>query len=310
MCFFYILLSSIILFNSTQLSGNHFAPNYWPEEPRLEKEWLTSIDIQQGHITAYKEYLPNGKLVPLFSIIPSLQGPQKLSGYDLYIKGYQNLIKGFFISGETTYQSLRIATHSDKRFLKKWSDLSLQIGWTYSYKNTIELDFVDYTIKAGFYKPDYSIIVNEFGRVFKTNYGGILSGQVSIGLFEWLTIGCNSQAIIIQKDTSKIKDLESFVNGNTITLETFIKADHVVKGFSCGFGYSFCQEFEKKSKNILNNGSTQHNIHVMLEYDFTKKEAIIGPRIGFTFNSTVGGKNSLKSSITQATLGLEICFNH
>ncbi len=308
MHFFCVLLNCIIFFNSTHLSGNHFAPNYWPEEPRLEKEWLTSIDIQQGHIAAYKEYKKNGELVPLFSIIPSLKGPQKLSGYDLYIKGYQNLIKGFFISGGATYQSLRIATQSDKRFLKKWSDLVFQAGWTYSYKNTVELDFIDYTIKAGFYKPDPSVIINEFDRSFKTNSGGILSGQVSIGLFEWLTIGFNSEAIIAQQGDNPTKEAQSFVNGNIITLETFIKADHVAKGFSCGLGYSFCHEFEKSSKNIF--ASTQHSIHLMLEYDFTKKQALFGPRIGFILNTIVGGKNCIKSSITQGSIGLEIAFNH
>jgi hypothetical protein len=48
----------------------------------------------------------------------------------------------------------------------------------------------------------------------------------------------------------------------------------------------------------------------MLEYDFAKERSIVGPRIGFTFNAIVGGKNCLKSSLLQGTTGIEIAFSH
>jgi hypothetical protein len=313
MYLFFVFLSSFFLFNYHCLFGNPFAPTYWPQEPRLEKEWLTSLDVQQGHITAHKEFSPTGHLAPLSLISPLLGKVKKFSGYDLYIQGYQNFIAGFFVAGSATYQSIRIATRSDRLFLIKWSDLAVQGGWTHSYKNTTELDFVDCTFKAGFYIPDPSIMKNEFGYLFKTNPGAILTGELSFGFFEWLTVGFNCEGIITNQKEYFILAPETIINGNSITFETFVKADHVIKGFSCGFGYTFSHEFERKTVGTTpfsKNTSTQHDIHLMLEYDFTKKQAVLGPRIGFAFHSTVGGKNCLKSSLTQGTLGIEISFNH
>lgn len=313
MYFFFVFLSSIILLSCNMLHANRFAPNYWPEQARLEKEWLASFDLQHGHISAYHGYSSTGQEASLQELIPLATESKKLSGYDLYIKGYQNFVKGFFITGSGTYQSLTASTPLSKLSLKKWSDLALQIGWTQSYKETTELDFVDYTFKVGFYKNDPSIMKNEFGLIFQKTPAGILDGQLSIGLFEWLTIGFNCQAILTSQEKLRIITPETIINGNTVTLETFIQADHFVKGFSFGFGYSFSHEFEKdiaRNSAQLSNKSSSHSLHLMLEYDFAKERSIIGPRIGFTFNGTVGGKNCLKSSLLQGTTGIEIAFSH
>jgi len=306
-----IILVLCLFFGVTNKAAT-FSPGNWPEENRLEKAWLGSIDIQHGHITAHHGYGINGNQTSINSIFTLPLIIEKISGYDCFIRAYQNFIQGFFITSSVEYQSINGSNQTTEIHLKKLTNFILQAGWTHSDKTTEELDFIDYTIKIGFYNPDPYIAINEFQWIYQKTRGCVIDGQIGIGLFEWLTIGLNGECIVNSQAIDEKKNpIATIINGNIVSMDLYIKADHVIKGFSCGIGYSFFHEFYKKIATITStNKTSQHIFHLILEYDFTKYNSTFGPRIGFTYNTTIGGSNCLKSSLLQGIFGLEIAFQH
>lgn len=259
-----------------------FKVPYVPEEPRLEMPGLFSITIEQGYIkTKHQSHMPH---------LPNVYG------YDCLVNIYQNIDKGFFIGGKSNYQDIHYTINNQKRTTTRWKNHIIQAGWTYSYQETTELDFIDITLKTGIAKYLHNRIDSK-QNVIENNTCSISTGQISIGIFEWLTIGTNLELVIpIYDKTSTLT--------SSIEWQMYLVADHIVKGFSTGIGYGlYCEPNQARDYK-------QHIFTLYAAYDFTKLNHWFGPRLGFNYCTIITRKNNLNLSNTQGVIGFELAFLH
>ncbi len=111
--------------------------------------------------------------------------------------------------------------------------------------------------------------------------------------------------------------------GSIWTAGVFLKADHIVRGFSFLFGYTFVNKnkdqlcpckTDKFCPPIVNSdemleGFKMHTVHLWFEYDFTKEDAHIGPRVALFYNHQVGGKRIFKTNMVGGSFGLDIAWD-
>jgi len=217
-------------------------------------------------------------------------------------------------------------------------DISLLVGWTRNYEDTERLDFVDWTIKTGVLFPSGK--KRNPNKVFSipTGYDGHwgipISFDLSIGLYEWITLGTHlhiipllkrigtvrmktapeqSGMIKLAKGTAKIK------SGLVTQVGLFAQADHIISGLSLTTGYSYAYqgnkkicpcETEKFNSSVVNNDEmfkkwSVHTIHFKVDYDFTKEKNRIGSRLGIFVDWHVGGKRTFKTNRFGPQLGLD-----
>jgi len=103
----------------------------------------------------------------------------------------------------------------------------------------------------------------------------------------------------------------------------YVKADHLVRNFSCTIAYSFVRKREdhitphKQSifpLVVVNSdqslrGWQMHTIHIFVEYDFAKHDNFIGPRIGLFYNAPVSGQRIFKTKTVGAQFGVDIAWD-
>jgi len=219
------------------------------------------------------------------------------------------------------------------------SDVSFLFGWTQNYQDTEVLDFVDSTIKIGILAPTGK--KRDETKIFSLNHGydghvGFpISFDLGFGAYEWLTIGGHFEAILFL-DTTKCLHMQTDVNQSgmiflaedeaTITRRAnwqaggYLKGDHVYKGLSFIFAYSYASQNKQKldpqdsavfSKDIVNEnqmlkGFNMHSLNFIAEYDFTKEGAKVGPRISLFYNVQVGGERTFDTNIGGGTFGIDI----
>ncbi len=219
------------------------------------------------------------------------------------------------------------------------SDVGFLFGWTQNYEDTEVLDFVDSTIKFGILTPTGK--KKDETKVFSLNHGyeghfGFpLSFDLGFGAYEWLTIGGHFEAILFLDTTKEIR-MQTDINQSgmiklaqgktTITRRAnweaggYLKGDHVYKGFSLIFAYSYASQNKQKLdakdktvflKDIINEdpmikGFSMHTINFIGEYDFTKEGHKIGPRLSIFYNVQVGGKQTFDTNIFGGTFGIDI----
>ena len=218
-------------------------------------------------------------------------------------------------------------------------DTSFEIGWTKNYEETEYIDFIDITIKSGIIAPTGK--KKDEDKVFSLplGYNGHVGIPVSLdlatGLYEWLTIGGHFDIIWFARKNKDMriktaKEQSGFIKlaktctnikkGTLYNLGFYLEADHIAGGLSLLIGYTFSEKqkdtltFSQPLQidcKIANSDEmlkewNQHTIHFMIEYDFTKEEYKIGPRLNFFYNLAAGGKRIFKTNISSAGFGLDI----
>ena len=219
------------------------------------------------------------------------------------------------------------------------SDIGFLFGWTQNYQDTEVLDFVDSTIKIGILAPTGK--KKDETKVFSLDHGyeghiGFpLSFDLGFGAYEWLTIGGHFEAILFL-DTTKCLRMQTDVNqsGMIFLAEdeasikrranweagAYLKGDHVYKGLSFIFAYSYASQNKQKldpkdctifSPDIVNEnqmlkGFNMHTLNFIVEYDFTKEDRRVGPRISFFYNVQVAGQRTFDTNIGGGAIGLDI----
>ncbi len=224
------------------------------------------------------------------------------------------------------------------------SDSTLFIGWTASYDNTCCLDYIDFTAKTGLLLPTGRKA--SLRSVFDIPYGynGFwaipLSGDISVGYFDWLTIGLHADSLFFfdkkkcinmraahQAGTGLIRLArgEAKVDHGTVwRVGTYVKADHFFNGLSLMLAFSY----EQKNRSTIspcdtkafNRAFINHDerlkkwdrsiLHLLAEYDFTTEESRVGPRIGFFYDRQLTGKRVFEIHMLGGYLGVDVnwCF--
>lgn len=220
-------------------------------------------------------------------------------------------------------------------------DISLQFGWTLNYQETDVLDFVDFTIKSGFLFPSSGKSNSNLIFDIPLGYNGHaaipLSLETAFGTYDWLTIGGHLGALFFFSDCRDLR-LKTDVDQNgpiklamgrakidkgTIwEIEGFLKADHIVRGFSLLFGYSYVAEQQDTITpqnccffplEIVNSDTSfaqwnMHTLHARVEYDFTKEESFVGTRITFFYDYPISGKRIFRTGMIGGHCGIDIAW--
>lgn len=228
-----------------------------------------------------------------------------------------------------------------KGFTKRGvGDTTLLFGWTNSYQDTEVLDFVDTTIRLGVLIPT-GREKNE-NRVFDIalGYDGHTafssSFDIAFGALDWTTLGLHIGSLLFADKRKCIRLKTNFNQSGPVTLakgkavvdkgslwdvSIYYKADHAIKGLSFLVGYTFARKRPDILKNIcptdcapdvcvsnsdcVLRGWKMHTVHLMLEYDFTQKHTVYGPRVGVFYNRQVGGVRVFQTHMGGGNVGLD-----
>lgn len=221
-------------------------------------------------------------------------------------------------------------------------DFTTLIGLTHNYQDTKVLDFIDGTIALGMLAPtgkkknENELFSLPLG--YNGHWGFPLNGMVSIGTYEWITLGAYAHALFFLKNNRSMRlktaaeqsgiiklaiDNTTVKKGTIWNTGILLKADHFVYGLSFMAAYSYAGEQKTHltpcntklfNATIANSdpilkGWNMHTVHIVAEYDFAKQESKIGPRIGGFYNCQVGGTRVFKTNIAGGSLGLDIAWN-
>lgn len=220
-------------------------------------------------------------------------------------------------------------------------DITGVMGWTHTYEDTIYLDFIDVTFKAGLVFPtaartDQDLLF-DFPLGNDGHLGFPLFAQASIGLYDWLTIGCSTQAIVFADDVRCLrtktapeqsgmimlhKESVNYHRGPLFDATLYIKSDHIPLNFSLLVGYSYTHKRHDfltplrvtSDVTVINNdqrwqGWNMHTLHLMLEYDFTKRDTVVGPRLAALVNIPLGGKQIFDVTMAGIDAGFDMSWN-
>ena len=220
-------------------------------------------------------------------------------------------------------------------------DLSILSGWTKNYENTEEIDFIDATIRFGVLVPTgkrkNENLVFDLPLGYNGHYAVQGSFDSAIGWYDWLTIGGHFGAMVFFKRTQLIRlktaaeqsglimlalDNANVRPGAILEANTYIKADHVILGFSLLVGYNFAMQNSSLIEPvtplffnpvILNSNEQfsawkMHTINFGLDWDFTDYNKPNLPHMGIFYNVIVGGKRIFATNMAGFETGLYFCW--
>lgn len=158
-------------------------------------------------------------------------------------------------------------------------NICLSIGWTTHYEACRELDFVDFSIETG-------VIAATANRPWQTS-GVPLRAVVEFGLYDWLSTGLAADAVVFFDCN----------NGRLWDVSWFLKADHVVRGFSFGFGYTHSDQTTTPvpwSDEIVPFWR-MNSFNFIIGYDLACETSPLSPEIEFFYNKVLDGKNVVRT---------------
>lgn len=221
-------------------------------------------------------------------------------------------------------------------------DTTVFLGWTNSYQDTEEIDFIDTTIRIGVLIPTGR--EKNVNNVFEIPFGydghiGVpISFDFALGAFEWSTIGLHIGALVFANHTKNIRLKSDVSQCGLITLSSglatiergtlwdatvYVKADHFAQGLSLLLGYTFARQNPSSIRTVCGDclpdpcittndcawrGWKMHTLHFMAEYDCTRQNGTFGPHIGFFYNQQVGGVRVFKTNMVGGNVGIDIGF--
>ncbi|MDR3647438.1 MAG: hypothetical protein P4L22_07885 [Candidatus Babeliales bacterium] len=220
-------------------------------------------------------------------------------------------------------------------------DTSLLIGFTKNYEDTEYIDFIDFTIKAGLVLPTGKTqnLSNPFALPLGYNghlgFNGYLN--ISVGLYEWLTLDIFSSFIAFAKKTKEMRiktayEQNGFIKlakqranvhkGTIFSIGSYIKFDHMLNGFSVLLAYRFDKEFKTKLRlNNCSNFNTKiansdellqgwfmNTLNVIGEYDFATYENPNRPRLEVFCDFALNGKRIFRTDIFGLGFNIDYCW--
>ena len=316
-----------------------YKARHFQGEPRFEKSGLITVDISStGGKTSHaynqcgnKIYLLDDLPLKLKDKLTSIDDFEKqriqgeFSFFELAFNTYIGFPKGIFAQIYAPFRSLRIDAYSphyaplisplQELLLPKkirhngLADITTLIGLSRNYQDTEVLDFLDIELKAGVIWPTSKAANQAIFFDIPLGYNGHfafpISCAASIGIFEWLTCGVYGQAMGF---SSRSQDSVLKKRGPLLSAATYIKADHILGGFSLLCNYSYDRQQHKSSENSYINNYKQwsmQTIQTSAEYDFNEEGRFCGARILLKYEAIVTGKNIFKTSLFGGSLGLD-----
>lgn len=218
--------------------------------------------------------------------------------------------------------------------------LTFFLGITKNYIDTEHLDYIDATAQLGILAPAFKKA--NYHNVFDiplgySHFGFRAWADISWGIFGWLTGGAHADIIAFLPNyrtlgiktaphqTGFIRLAQATARVQPyplITWNLFVKADHILYGLSLLLAYSYTKKFKDhlslcdSSYNayIANSdrklaGWSMNTFTVSAEYDFACR-AHNGPRIGFSYNRVINGRNIFKTNTYQGTVAVDYIWEY
>jgi|GEM_PF-2530367 len=223
-------------------------------------------------------------------------------------------------------------------------DIQLFGGWTLNYEHTTAIDFIDLTVATGVNFPTSRRPLSCTPWVLPLGYeehtGIPLLVAASLGIFDWCTIGLQGGALWFNTITrtaavQTAAEQQGWIRlarfpvreekGAIWHIDTYLKLDHLIGGFSCVFGFSHdhayrtlvtpccCENNVLVGSDWLTWNSNEHlqpwtmtAFHFMLEADFASFAHPRIPHIAFTVDKTMSGKRACDSTIFGAYVAIDL----
>jgi hypothetical protein len=217
-------------------------------------------------------------------------------------------------------------------------DISLLAGWTNNYEETREIDYFDTTFRAGVLFPTGKKRNEDQAFSIANGYNGFFaipaSLDLAVGWYDWFTMGIHFGGMaFIQKNKDvrmktdcaqsgfiKLAKGRARVDPGTIwEINPYLKADHII----CGFSFLVAYSFANKNRDIISPcdltvfipsivntdqmffGWKMHTINFIAEFDFATYEHPWYPRIGGFFNLVVGGERIFNTNVGGFQIGVD-----
>lgn len=203
---------------------------------------------------------------------------------ELILSCYKNMNHGFFIEGaivlqdlfvnEITAQYVPTATALTTDQIEYLHDLQQKLptalglsgmftaavysGYSHTFSDFVNIDFIDVTVKTGFMAPQaMTNNVNSFLQLpfyGNLNFGYPIIATGSIGVLDWVTVGCNASIVPWQTTTKTVPlkilasdnvllgtqpGLTTIKRGPLMIASLYFQADHFHQGASAMIGYSY-----------------------------------------------------------------------
>ena len=217
-------------------------------------------------------------------------------------------------------------------------DITLALGVTRNNDETSYFDFIDATAKVGILLPTgRSVHVDQVFDIalgYNGHTGVVIAGSAALGMFEWLSFGIYGQLLLLahREQMLRIKThpcQSGFIHlacesvrikpGLVAQLTIYVKADHVLRGLSTLFGYSFALQRDSHVKRRDSHARAccigdderfkqwrSHTLHAMAEYDFATDPLRPSATLGFYCNITVTGKRIFNTNTGGMGGGIKI----
>lgn len=174
-------------------------------------------------------------------------------------------------------------------------DVVTSLGYALNYEDSDYFDYIDLTLTVGILFPTTPVVTRFSPIAFPlgTNghFGFPLSATTSCCLYDWLAFGAHFFAVPL-------------LNQKTIlTAHAYLKTDHIVRGFSFLFGYSY--DYQGSQGCIPSQSWHRNTFHYQFEYDWTDENQTYGPRLAVFYNQNISGKNIIPLSMGGISLGFD-----
>lgn len=229
---------------------------------------------------------------------------------------------------------------------KNIGPLFFTLGYAKNNQNFTRADYVDYSFKAGFFVPQFSINTTNSSeqQTFKiptyqrVNIGIPIQGNIEAGFYEWLNFGAAGIVIpFISNDTfmrlnptptnnilfSNDEVLTKVSHSPFIYFDCYIAAEQLIPHFSIVLGFSYAKQFKTKyvpcnlqkyPTKIINHYSLHKPweiacITLETEVDFATARNKSYPRFKFILAQPIYGKSIFKSWVLAGQCAIEIIAN-
>jgi hypothetical protein len=258
---------------------------------------------------------------------------------EMILSCYKNIMHGFFIEGATAIQDLFINTISvdfvktsmplTEEQINYLQDLQHQLplsigrsgmfttafyaGFNQTFSDFTHLDFIYLTIKMGFTSPqamsnnNASILQLPFNG--NMNFGYPVIATASIGILDWMTIGCNGSVIPWQSTTKTIAMNNTLSSNNLLLSQSGVAT--IQRGpLLTASMYLDQTQFPKALVNqsaLLDTWSVG-SFYMQFDIDFACESAPSAPIFTVFCNIPVAGQLCPKTTIFGSSCSLQLSY--
>lgn len=254
--------------------SHFFQAQFFPDEPRYATADLTSVRLRAGFGITHQKNDACG------NPSPKECETTRYRVHTVVIDAAHNFCAGFYAGATLPFYKFNIKEENKQYCVSTAGNLCLSVGWTTHYSKCEDLDFIDFAIETGVIAPTADEPLTAAGMP--------LRGVIAWGIYDWLTIGAAADVVTYFNAR----------NGRLWDLSWFLEADHFIRGFSFGFGYTHSNQTTTPVPWLCDVNLpfwTMDTFSFTFGYDAACEERPYLPEVEFFYNHVLSGKNALRT---------------